>query len=137
MLDRWRLRIGVYGGWAAGVVLICVELAAPAHAGDFASVLLIESLWVAFLVVADAYILVRRRRMIRPDYVAFVVALTATTYGISDPVAWASITGAALAVLAAAFAFSLRSQRDRWASKRTAVRSTAPASPGDADRTVL
>jgi hypothetical protein len=129
MSEVWRLRVGVYGGWVAGLALLCVELAAWPHNGDFDLVLLLVSLWVAFLVLADGYLLVRRRRMIRPDYVAFVVAVCAVTGGLSDLARWASIACFCLAALAAAFAISLRLHQQVWWTRRSPVRSTAAAPP--------
>jgi hypothetical protein len=133
MYALWRLRVAVYGGWLAGLVLICVELAAGPHARSFALVLIIESFWVAYLVLADAYLVVRRRGKIRPDYLAFIVAVSAMTCGFSEPARWASITGFALAVLAGAFAVSLFFQRAAWGAERVA----APPSPTASAQPIL
>jgi hypothetical protein len=129
MFEKWRLRVGVLGGWLAGVSVLCVELGAPPRAGDFAAVLLIESLWVAFLALADAVLFARRRRMIRPDYVAIAVAVCALSYGLSGPVRWGSITGVALGALSVVLAVSLRFHRGWWTTRGTGPQSRATTPP--------
>jgi hypothetical protein len=112
----------VGGGWLAGVALIGVEIAVPARDPDLDYRIASEAVFIAYLVIADAYLLMRRRRVLRPDYVAFAVAVCAGSYWIVQLVAWASFTGLGLAVVSAAFAVSLWLQRDQWLVRRVRPR---------------
>jgi drug/metabolite transporter (DMT)-like permease len=112
----------VAGGWLAGVALIGVEVAVPASDPDLHFLIATEAVFIAYLVVADAFLFVRRRRVIRPDYVAFAVAVCAGGYWIVQPVAWASFIGLGLAVASAAIAVSLWLHRDAWVLPRTGRR---------------
>lgn len=114
---KWRLRAAVYAGRLAGVALVGVYIAVPPSDDDSGTVALGVA-WVAFVVVADAYLFIRQRRMVRPDYLTVSVALVAFVYGGVGTVGWAQFTCLGLAVVTAVAALSLRAQRDLWAVKR-------------------
>jgi hypothetical protein len=113
---KWRLRAAVYAGRLAGVALVGVYVAVPPPDDDGTVALGVA--WVAFLVVADAYLFIHQRRMVRPDYLTFSVALIAFVYGGVGTAGWAQFTCLALALVTAVAALSLRAQRDLWAVKR-------------------
>lgn len=125
---KWRLRAAVYAGWLGGVALVGVYIAVPPPDNDVTLAVLVA--WVAFLVLADAYLFIRRRHMVRPDNLALSVTLVAFVYGVMEPVHWARFTCLALAVVTAGAALSLREQRDLWAVKRPHAAPT-PAVPDE------
>ena len=127
---KWRLRAGVYGGWLAGAALVGVYIAVPPQPPDNEAAVIGMVAWVAFLVVADAYLFIRRRHMLRPDYVALAVTLTAVVYVLSAPPHWARFTCVGLSVLTAVAALSLRAQRDLWAVRRPRPAMTPDAPDG-------
>lgn len=128
IFEIWRMRVAVLGGWVAGVFIISIEMIAPARARGLVPVVLIVVGWVAFLVIADAYLVLRRRRMIRPDYVAAAVAVGCLLYASYQPVHWASVASVLVGLVAAISAISLRFHRSWWTTRDPALRTIVVAS---------
>jgi hypothetical protein len=86
-LRAWRI-LQLHGGTGACLVTFVVEIVHPADAGGLAPLLDAETAVLGLLCMRYFYLLVRYRKMIRPEVVALLGAFCAATYALIQTVSW-------------------------------------------------